>query len=58
MPTVSFTGLLVIAVLSVAVPLLGALLPRLPIPGIVGMALQGRSARALGVDLNGGLVEP
>jgi Kef-type K+ transport system membrane component KefB len=41
MPTVSFSGVLVIAVVAVAVPLVGALLPRLPIPGAVLEVVSG-----------------
>jgi Kef-type K+ transport system membrane component KefB len=41
MPTVSFSGVLVIALVAVAVPVLGALAPRLPVPGAVLEVLAG-----------------
>jgi Kef-type K+ transport system membrane component KefB len=41
MPTVSFSGVLVIAVVAVAVPVLGALAPRLPVPGAVLEVVAG-----------------
>src|SRR4029077_10632073 len=41
MPTLSFDGLLVIALVAVAVPVLLALVPRLPVPGAVLEVVAG-----------------
>ena len=41
MPTLSFNGLLVIALVAVAVPVLLALVPRLPVPGAVLEVVAG-----------------
>ena len=41
MPTLSFNGLLVIALVAVAVPVLLALVPRLPVPGAVLEVIAG-----------------
>jgi Kef-type K+ transport system membrane component KefB len=41
MPTVSFSGVLVIALVAVAVPVLGALVPRLSVPGAVLEVVAG-----------------
>ena len=41
MASVAFTGVLIIALVSVAVPLLGALVPRLPLPGAVVEVVAG-----------------
>jgi Kef-type K+ transport system membrane component KefB len=41
MPTVSFSGVLVIALVAVVVPALAALAPRLPVPGAVLEVLAG-----------------
>jgi Kef-type K+ transport system membrane component KefB len=41
MPTLSFNGLLVVALVAVAVPVLLALVPRLPVPGAVLEVVAG-----------------
>jgi Kef-type K+ transport system membrane component KefB len=41
MPAMSFNGLLVIALVAVAVPVLLALVPRLPVPGAVLEVVAG-----------------
>ena len=41
MPALSFDGLLVIALVAVAVPVLLALVPRLPVPGAVLEVVAG-----------------
>ncbi len=41
MPTVSFSGLLVIALVATVVPLVAALVPRLPVPGAVLEVVAG-----------------
>ena len=41
MASVAFTGVLIIALVAVAVPLLGALVPRLPLPGAVVEVVAG-----------------
>ena len=41
MPNLSFAGVLVIALIAVAVPVVLSLVPRLPVPGAVLMVLAG-----------------
>ncbi len=56
MPVLSFNGLLVIALVAVAVPVLLALVPRLPVPGAVLEVAAGLLVRT--IDLTGRTPHP
>jgi hypothetical protein len=48
MAAISFNSVLIIAVISVLVPAVLGLLPRLPVPGAVLEVIAGRPARVAG----------